>query len=478
MSFPPVFDPYVLSPLDHMTGPIHLSPFFTFHPDDPHEAVLALENGMLRLISFLPFLAGNVALSSQLQGKENVREVRPATPEFLREHPLLKVKKHNISISPTKAGPTVSRDTMMSENFVPISLAMGMEDLIPVLRVQANVMRDGVIICFSFYHLALDGAGFFNILKCLADCCRTPGLTSLSSDPFKEAQTRRTIFEAALDSNTPEEQHSYFGDYFSDVNEVQNTTPKSPITRVFTLDAARVESLRNVCNALLRRQSDTKIFLSRNVIVSSLMWLCFIRSRYRYSLTRSDSDKHITSEKSCLAIGVDVRNILQLPLSYMGNAVLAVQVFTEPDAVLASMTQSNEIALLPEGASSNDIEILANLAHQTHEITQKITGPYVKGDISRLYASNDWATYARPGDISVSSIRRLSFYELDFGSSLGRIRNLDIPENRIPGAGWVMPSRFKGAPWEVSIAFEPRIMEGIQQDRLMKWVCAKHISKL
>ncbi|KAJ5549094.1 hypothetical protein N7513_006328 [Penicillium frequentans] len=246
-----------------MTGPIHLSPCFTFHPDNPHEAVLALEIGIQRLISLLPFLAGNVALSRQLQSKENVREVQLATPEFLREHPLFKVRHHNMSISTMEPGPTLSRDVMMTDEFVPIETAMAMGDQIPIFRAQANVMRDGIIICFSFYHMVLDGFGFCNAMKCLADCCRSPDLTSLSTDSCKEAQARRTIFEAALDLNPRQEQHSHFGEYYGDVNATPNITPESPISRGFTLDAARVESLQNACNALLRRQSETDVFLSK-----------------------------------------------------------------------------------------------------------------------------------------------------------------------------------------------------------------------
>ncbi|KAJ5549095.1 Transferase [Penicillium frequentans] len=177
-------------------------------------------------------------------------------------------------------------------------------------------------------------------------------------------------------------------------------------------------------------------------------------------------------------MAVDVRNLLQLPLSYMGNAVLGIQIFTEPEAISACPVQSNGESIIAKDVSSNDVAFVANLARQTQETTQKITGTYVKGEISHRCASNDWASYARPGDISVSSIRRLSLYELDFGSSLGRVRNFDLPENRISGLGWIMPIRFEGAPWEVSIAFEPRIMEGVQKDRLMKWMCAKQMPKL
>jgi fumigaclavine B O-acetyltransferase len=72
----------------------------------------------------------------------------------------------------------------------------------------------------------------------------------------------------------------------------------------------------------------------------------------------------------------------------------------------------------------------------------------------------------------------MAFYDLDFGSSLGQVENIDLPENRISGVGWVMPARFKGAPWEVRIALEPRVMEGLQRDRLMELMSGKVMPKL
>jgi len=353
-----------------------------------------------------------------------------------------------------------------------------MDDLIPIFRAKANVMQDGIIICFSFCHMVLDGFGFCNAMKSLADCCRSPGLTSLATDPCKEAQTRRTIFEARLDSNAQQQAHShFFGDY--SFEQMPNTSPESPITRIFTLDAARVQSLQNACNTMLRCRSDTQnVYLSKNHIITSLMWLCSIRSRYASQSIKSHSEKDTIPEKSYITTIVDVRKVLQLPLSYMGNAVLCVQTFAGTDAILSPLAPSSEPATTTEHVNSKDVEILAELSHQAHGTIQHITKQYVQGHISRLCSSDDWTSYGLPGEITLSNVRHIPFYGLDFGVSLGRVENIDVPEHRVPGVGWIMPARFEGAPWEVRIALEPKIMEGVQRDRLMKWLCAKQMPKL
>jgi fumigaclavine B O-acetyltransferase len=472
MAFPPVFEPYVLSTLDHITAPIHMSTFITFHPENPSKAISALETGLRRLILLLPFISGNVAFSSQLPGKQNVREVQAATAEFLQKYPMLKIKHHDKSISPTKPGPTVSYDTILNEEFTPLEFAMAMEDLSPVFRIQANVMRDGVILCCSFYHLALDGAGCNNVLRALAQCCQNPGLASLATDPWKEAETRRAIVEAGRNPNAQKELQTSYGAFAGDMTPT--SSPESPISRVLVLDPEKIERLREACNSQMQRRSDTR--LSSNTIISSLIWLCYIRSRYGSPSTGSKLDGETTPEKSCFAMPIDVRKTLQLPSSYMGNALVGSEAFASIDAVLSSARPSGDAAVTKD-ISSNDIEILAELAHQINECMQFNSKHSIQGLISQLSAGNDWATYARPGDVSVSNMRNLRSYELDFGSCLGRAHNFDLPENRVSGVGWILPSRFKGSPWEVRMALEPEIMERVQRDRLMQWVCARPTPK-
>jgi NRPS condensation-like uncharacterized protein len=49
------------------------------------------------------------------------------------------------------------RGSIRCIDFIPLSFDMGVDDRSPVFRIQVNVMLDGVIVCFAFHHMALDG---------------------------------------------------------------------------------------------------------------------------------------------------------------------------------------------------------------------------------------------------------------------------------------------------------------------------------
>lgn len=473
------FEPYVLSPLDHMIGPIHLSAFLTFHPGDPLDAIHALEAGVSRLATILPFLTGNITSSNRVEGKINVLEVQPATGEFLQESPMLKVRHHDKFIVPSEHGITVSYDTMLNEDFIPIPFAMAMEELSPVARCQVNVMRDGLIFCFNFNHLALDGIGVVNVLEILADCCRNPRLVSLPTDPCKEAQTRRVISEAGISLATKDEQHVRLGEYAGDL--APNMTTELPITRLFVMDAEKILYLKTACNSILQGQVETlNTPVSSNTVVSSLIWLCFIRSQSDKWSTQDSLDNEPRPDKSCLLLVQNARQKLQIPRFYLGNTSITTEAYASIDTVLSSFNGRSQGSIARKGPDVNDLAILAQLCLSAQKAIQALTVEYIRGLISRLTANDDWAAYIRPGDVSVSSIRHFPLYKLDFGPSLGSVRNFDMPENRFSGAGWVMPARFGdlSAPWELRMAFAPSVMERVQQDNLMQWVTGKEMAKL
>ncbi|KAJ6050222.1 Transferase [Penicillium canescens] len=160
------FEPYVLTPLVHNVPGIHMSFFLTFYIDEPSLAIPPLEAGVNRLIELLPFLAGNVTPSIQLKGKENVYEVQPPTAKFLQEHSMLRIKYHEHYVSPKSPGAfSFSNESSIDERFIPMPFEMALAELIPVLRLQANVMHDSIVLCISFHHMAIDGYGALNLSR-------------------------------------------------------------------------------------------------------------------------------------------------------------------------------------------------------------------------------------------------------------------------------------------------------------------------
>ncbi|GKZ22756.1 hypothetical protein AbraIFM66951_004253 [Aspergillus brasiliensis] len=196
----PSFRPYTLTPLDHLLPPQHVFAYMSFRPEQPSEAVVAIESGLLELISQWPFLAGNVA-RVQRKDRDNVLELQPPTASDLHRCPMLLVKHHQQTISQALASPVINYGMLH------IPTTVSNYHPIPAVRFQANVMRDGLILCLSWYHQVMDSLGVAIILHALSRFSsgrdrKSAAPRRLPMNPDKEEQARRRINQAASYNNS------------------------------------------------------------------------------------------------------------------------------------------------------------------------------------------------------------------------------------------------------------------------------------
>ncbi|KAJ5116959.1 hypothetical protein N7456_001307 [Penicillium angulare] len=468
----PNFEPYVLSPLDHSTGLIHLSAFVTFEPEVVNESVTLIERGFTRCIELLPFLAGNVASSVQLKDKKNVFEVRPPTADFLQEHPMLKIKHHQEYVNSKNGKPNINNDLLLNDEFVPIPFTMSLEELSPVSRVQINVMPDGIIICFSFHHLVMDGAGVANVFEALSVCCRdlNADSSSLPTSLAEEQKSRDIIMNASSTSSGLEKFQTGRGSTTWDSE--MSLKAESPISRSIPLNAMKIEKLKIACTELLLKDKgpESRIFLSRNAIVSAVVWLSFIRARHQF-LMKNDEP---SSTESGLLLASDIRNKLQpnLPRSYMGNAVAVSEAYASIKSITSTMNPSSSYSTNSPRFNPDDIPHVTELATCIQESHQTVTADHVRDLISHVANGQDWSQPPRFSDLVISSIRSLGFYRFDFGPILGPLTRIDMAETRFSGVAWIMPARVKNqpAPWEVRLTLDAEMMNLLRNDRLVKWL--------
>lgn len=454
MSSHPLFEPYVLTPFDHLILPIHFGCFLTFYPDDISKSIGTLEAGVTRLVSLLPFLCGNMVPSSKLAEKF---EVQPPAAEFLQEHPMLKIKYHDQSIRAAKEGPS-------NEIFLPISYEQATENLTPICRFQVNAMSDGIMLCFNFLHMAIDGIGIFNVSKALAACCRDPNARSesLETGGLQEAKCRREIFEAASAVRTKDPP-------LKDWNAATGLDSRPPVSARLVMEAEKVAQLKNSCTKLLRRK------ISSSTIVMAAVWLCFIRARFGQK-----NPEEPNPTESCLVVVSDARSKLKpiLPFSYIGNALVTTEAYISIESVVASMDSSNYTSRSSGCVESSDVNLLANLANSIHEAIQSVTDDFIREILSNYSKREDWTPQL--GDLFVSVVRPLNAYELDFGANLGPVKDFDLPEDRFAGSSWILPAPGKGGSgaWEVRVTLEPVVMDRLNDDGLMKWLKPNSVSKL
>ncbi|KUM64120.1 hypothetical protein ACN42_g2999 [Penicillium freii] len=474
----PTFEPYVATAFDHSMPRIHLAAFLTFSLDEPSKAIPILEHGVERLLKHLPFLTGNVAFSTRVLGKENVFEIQPPTKQFLLQHPMFRIKYHERPIFSRYSRHVVAQDILLNEDIIPIPFALVEDYPSPVFRLQANVMPDGIILCYNFHHTAIDGVGIAVIMDTLAAFCRSPnaGPEIIRTNPLKEQASRRKISEAATALSI--KGHSQNEDLPSLCKPTPSSIPDIPASRKFVLGADKIAKLRTECAAILNNQSNPHASkISSNTILAAVIWLCTIRA-----IIKTEPTPTPTPTKSCAVLVTEARSKLRpkLPLSYIGNAVILHDVYTPLAAIIASTTSSNNNTHISPRLDHDDVKLLAELASLVHTALGSVADETIRELISANAASDNWAANARPRDVTVSSLRSFPTYQLDFGPVLGPVRDFDLPDHRIPDQAWIMPARYKGrsSPWEVRLTLDPAVMGNVEKDRLMMWLGLREVSKM
>lgn len=495
----PFFEPYTLTPLDHVK--LHLQmPFFgIFLLDNPSAGVAILSEGIDRLIKQLPFLAGNVVNMNKTGVPENVYQVQRPRGDFMQEHPMLKIKYHPQRCPERdvkRDANSISYNDTFTENFVPLQFGNSLFDPQPVLRFQANVMQNGIILCFSFHHRAMDGYGLGVVLETLAVCCRfrEREVGIFPTEPGSQVYARRQIFEASTQNDS--DYSELYGS--SHLEKTLSSVSDSTISCIYTLDPQKVKQLRDACNLLAYLLLDEKqleslkrkirghvktsamcCLFSQDDIVTSLIWLCGTRARN--DLT-SNSPSSCTSS---LMRVVDVRTVLKptLPRDYIGNAVA----FTRSSFPMTRFHASQSVKKtyqepeLAEKFDEKDILLLFHLVCETRKSHRKIDNDHVRGLISHMMNQKDWSKYIfSSADVGVSSFRHAIFNRLDFGSLLGRFHDFDIPENRTEGFAWIKPACYRpstehdsdlnDAPWEIRWTLQRTAIEKLRKDKLFRSV--------
>ncbi|KNG89314.1 O-acetyltransferase [Aspergillus nomiae NRRL 13137] len=464
----------------------------TFSLENSKEGISALEAGVSQLVSKLPFLGGNVVWTIDPDSGKGVGEVHPPTAATWSTYPMLCVRHHGGKYTPVSyerpTGPgrcnTVSYDDIFREEFLPMPLDTVLAETHPVLRFQANVLEDGIILCASVHHNAIDGRGIYTVMEALAACCRNPTnvqQNELAIDPISEAVCRKRLSAAA--SPAPDAFVVLRGENCP-IPAAPDRGPQAPITRLLVLSGERVIQLRSMCNALVRDEArgdaesseveNPKLALSSHDIISALMWLCVLRSRAR-------SDPQFPRQgKSHFAFATDVRTLMSEDLwtTYIGNCVIPATIespFSIQDAVKsASATISSP--------GQFDLSLIARLALAVRSGFRSVGKTQVTDVISSIGSRNEEMLSACAADFGISSMRHTGFYKLKFGPVLGRVAHADIPDPRMQNQAWVLPDRYVGhyarSPWEIRIALEPMVMEYLLEDRLFGWMQGTELCKL
>lgn len=445
---PLTFEPYVLTPLDHLMASINIFFLLTFLHPRPSEGVPVLQEGLSRTLTALPYLCGNVVPKSKAQGKSNVREVQPADN---LTGSVLQVQHHEHAIG------TIDWDRVRYQEYIPLPNRKKITGPLPVVRFQANIMEDGIILSMGFNHSVMDLRGAVTVLESLAACCR--GVTPLH-DEILYAHGRQRIAEAILTTDA-------MGD-LGDIEKAQvNPETKSRdneavhISRKFTFSPKRILELKRICTALITDGAMNKAgnFLSSDDIVTALLWIGMLRARNKNS--------RFASKETSLYRTINVRPHLQpfIPSSYIGNATMCIPYKFSTERLTGSSVHGID-----------EVFLLRDVALALRGGVNAFNTQHVREQLTRVMKSDDWSNLSfGDADIEITSWRRFGLCSLNFGDILGNVQGVEVPDARIKNTGYILPSNpvspgsNEVPPWEIRIVLEGGAMEHLYQESLFRW---------
>ncbi|GFF59402.1 fumigaclavine B O-acetyltransferase [Aspergillus udagawae] len=443
----------------------------------------------------LPFLAGDVVNSENVDGRVNVMRIQPSST-LIREIPMLHTKHHPHHIlpnTPRQINPGSDQDQRfapLDDSYVPpvslLPLAPGPR---PVVRFQTNVVIDGIVLALGFHHSVFDATGVGLLIEMLATCCSSdrPALSS-HIELEEEIRLRRSVDKIGNGATDLASQRDEVQDPNGSITESPAHVPIGDSSWVppklsvysFNLSAAGLAHLKTACNKLLpaihasqngspqsAESEGEKLqqeFVSTNDVLTALLATSIHQARSRVTETE------LVPTKAKLAMAVNLRErASSLPKTYLGNSLTVTEAFVYSLAATDGFDGVPERHYHPDLRNALLLEI-ARVALQLRKGLAAIDDAYFRQFVSRLRANLDWSQLgANLPDTMVSSWRHLKVYRLDFGARLGRVVEFHPQTALVDGICIIQPERIAHeddsadmAPesgWEVCVTLQSDAME-------------------
>ncbi|KAJ5787985.1 hypothetical protein N7457_002975 [Penicillium paradoxum] len=465
-----MFQPYDLTPLDHAGPVVHLNPTLSFNLTGKNrlEVLRRAEDALDRLLSEFPVLTGMVVPSTHADGKSNAFHVRPASADEIEDQPFFIAHNH-VEHTP------LTLNGRFNPALTPFPILSPPRSPSPVLRLKANVIGDRLHLVWCFDHRVMDGLGFLTLLTTFAAFCRDPDTSGrLITTPHKQERARQHIDDIASTSERLGLSWTRFPHPPSE-DEMFKDPSQVPISSYHVLDARKIKMLYDACTVILYslperyRRGFPDVFFPPSLVVTALVGFCGSRARSR---AFPDQQK----QPSNVFVAANIRKAAELPSSYLGNAILAVE--SACDSAVPPPREALENIHVPGPlgtAEPEDIWRIWNTARNLQQQFNRLDSHRVQGMIATMSDKRDWSSF-RPGfgvNMHVSDIRATSLY-VNYGP-LGIPELIDLPFDDVPGVCWIMPPHPSDPPssypcWRLRMILERTAMECLSNDPLFQWV--------
>lgn len=407
----------IFSAVDQVTPPIYSRRILIFSRQDDtrDQSIAALKAGLQRTVNEIPVLAGQMGYAPTGWTVKN-GQVR------------LRVKDVDMDFSELEAS-KFSEKMLSADLLSTVPTLKDPQTEWHSCRMQANLIRGGLLLVISINHTTMDGYGITKVIEALARNCR---LQEVATTPTTLHPDRLIL--SHCDGKGDIDQL----DCYSIVKGTPNLGPVSEriVTTSFRLPIPTLKALKQAA-------TPTQGWITTHDAVNALCWRTHARGRYEAKL--------ITNEDTArFAFPVEFRNILDPPLSseYIGNAVLMTKVELPVDQLLGP----NGLSLAAEAIRAGVKRVDATYVNNFIAVAKSLDIP---GQMKINLKLED-----RNTAFGSTSYKSFDHSSLDWDPCLGRYEKLRLASG-VTGEGMsiIMPV-LRDESWEVTVTVEEEL-EGL-----------------
>lgn len=420
-------------------------------PGSRTEIIYNLEIGLARLSKEFPWVTGKVV---------EIGEHFNITPAKTSLGLVVKELQHDVTV-PTwdELREANFPFRMLDEDVVaPCKTMVEPDTERPVLLVQANFVKGGLLLTFNAQHGSMDMAGQAQVITLFAKACRGEAFTK---DDVEISNMRRTDRIPIADDKTPDYSESLKPKPEGLVQDVEaiakprEPQPNSPsndlVWAYLDFPAASLSGLKKLASRTLTADVT---FVSTDDVLTAFTWQSITRARH----SRLDGTR---STPTTLTRNVDVRRHFDLPPTYPGLMTTATSHTYPVDELV------NQISL---GVVASGLRAALKPDSLRHKAVAQATAIARNKDAA---AQRSIAALSNPSfDVRLSSWAKEKLYDLEFGPCLGQpeaVRRPRFMDGAREGLVYFLPKGRDGGIM-VGICLRGEDMGRLRTDReVLQW---------
>ncbi|KAI1412494.1 hypothetical protein F5Y13DRAFT_180003 [Hypoxylon sp. FL1857] len=266
--------------------------------------VTAIEAAVDRLTTQVPWLGHQVKSALRGPGKSDILKLAP-WPAGSPANKIVRVKDCEESIPSmtqlNRAGiPVKMLDSKILSPWPSLPQHHGIIGPVPVIALQANFVRGGLILNLSAHHVIIDATGIVQLMRLLAIVLNGDEIPTSYID---QANRDRSRVVPLIRHGDPVKDHSY-------LRRPSDWVPAAPASPPeWCLFKLPVPAL----TALMKLASSPSQLVSENDVICAFYWRCLTTVR----LARGFSTDTVTK----FSRTIDGRSVVGVPFSYMGHLI-------------------------------------------------------------------------------------------------------------------------------------------------------------